>query len=109
MEEQLYIYSIIVLSGIVTYAIRVSGFIGSKMLDESSPFFIYINYISYALVGALVMQLIITPQNALAEVSMWLRVGLSLVCVAVYVWRRSNLLLYILSTVTLLTLILSWW
>ena len=105
MNQDLYIYIIIVLSALLTYSIRLSGFIGGKFFDESSFIFVYANYISYALVGGLVIQLIVHPQNALADVPLIWRLSLTAICVCAYVLHRRHLLLYILGTVAGLTLI----
>ncbi len=104
MSQDMYIYTIIVLSAVITYGTRALGFFGASFLKETSPIFLLTNYVSYALVGALVMQLLVTPYNSLASIPLVWRVLVPLVCVAIYVVYRKHLLVWILIAVATLTL-----
>ncbi len=104
MSQDMYIYAVIVLSAIVTYSIRVLGFIGAGFLKEDSQIFVLANYISYSLVGALVVGLLVTPHNALMDIPLSWRIAVALTCAAIYVYYRKHLLLLILMAVTVITL-----
>lgn len=104
MTEDTYIYIIIFLSALVTYSIRISGFISAGFLKEDSQVFLLATYISYALVGALVVSLLATPQNALAELPLSWRIAVAVICAGVYAWHRKGLLTYLLAAVAVVSL-----
>ncbi len=95
-QEDIFIYAVIGVATLVTFSTRILGLISSRKLDESSPVFTYANYISYALVGALVVKLIVLPNNDLGEVPLLWRISLSLLCVAAYIIHKKYLLVYLI-------------
>lgn len=104
MSQDMYVYIVILLSAIVTYSIRALGFIGAGFLKEDSQIFVLANYISYALVGALVVALLVTPHNALMEIPLSWRIAVALICAVIYACYRKHLLLWILIAVSIMAL-----
>ena len=106
-EQDIFIYAAIVIAALITYSLRVFGLALMKNVTTDGLLFSYTNYITYALISALVIKLIIAPNNQLAEVPLSWRLGVSCACVAVYLIHKKYLLLYMLSAVAALSLMQS--
>ncbi len=107
-SEDLLIYVLILSVAAVTYLSRLTGFLLGRGIHSKSskhPIFEYANYITYALVAALVFKLIFLPIGALPEISVFWRGIATLGCLAAYLLHRKYLLPYLLTTVGFLTLI----
>lgn len=98
-QETLFIYLAIGVATLITFAMRALGLIWSRRLDENRQIFIYANYLSYALVGALVTKLLILPDNDLVTIPLVWRLGISAFCLTLYLIHRKHLLIYLIVTV----------
>ena len=102
-ERDIFIYTAIVIAALITYLLRVSGLVLMRNINTHSFLLSYTNYITYALISALIIKLIVLPNNELAEIPMAWRVGVSFACLLVYLIHKKHLLLYILLAVAALS------
>ena len=66
-EQDIFIYAAIRIVALITYSLRVCGLALMKNVRQDSFLFPYTNYITYALISALVIKLIVTLNNQLAK------------------------------------------
>ena len=79
-----------------TYACRALGVVASGKINQDSEFFRWLSAVTYALVAALVVRMILVPVGPLATVPVGWRVGfcaISLLVMVVGVRRRPALAL----------------
>jgi branched-subunit amino acid transport protein len=87
-----------------TYACRAIGVAMAGRLNPDSEFFRWLSAVTYAMVAALTVRLVVLPQGPLATVPLRLRVSLCAVSVAVMVSRPQRRLVPALLVGTLLML-----
>lgn len=91
-----------------TYAWRGLGVLLSGKLTQDSPWFRWITCVTYAMVAALVVRIIVLPVGLLTEIGLAQRLiatGLALVIMI----RLKNGLVPALVTGTVLTSLFYWW
>lgn len=87
-----------------TYICRAAGVKLSGHIHQDSEVFRWLSAVTYAMVAALTMRMILMPLGLLATVPMWLRVVICALSVAVMVSSPQRRLVPALLTGTLLML-----
>jgi branched-subunit amino acid transport protein len=87
-----------------TYLCRAVGVAMAGRLNPDSEFFRWLSAVTYAMVAALSIRLLVMPQGPLATVPLWLRIGICALSVAVMMSRPQRRLVPALLTGTLLML-----
>ena len=85
-----------------TYLCRAIGVLLSGKINQESEIFKWISAITYAMVAALTVRMIILPLGLLATVPVYLRIGLCLLSFAVMISKPQRRLVPALLTGTLL-------
>ena len=85
-----------------TYLCRAIGVLVSGKINQESEIFRWISAITYAMVAALTVRMIILPLGLLATVPVYLRIGLCLLSFAVMISSPQRRLVPALLTGTLL-------
>ena len=85
-----------------TYLCRAIGVLLSGKINQESEIFRWISAITYAMVAALTVRMIILPLGLLATVPVYLRIGLCLLSFAVMISSPQRRLVPALLTGTLL-------
>lgn len=88
--------TILIAAAIPTQVWRWLGVIFAGRLSEDSEVFIWVKAVATALVAALIAQLILFPNGALAEVALPIRVGSAVAGIAVYFGTGKKLILGLL-------------
>jgi branched-subunit amino acid transport protein len=91
-----------------TYAWRALGVLLSGKLTQDSPLFRWITCVTYAMVAALVVRIIVLPVGMLAEISLLHRLIATGVAVAIMVKLRNGLVPALIAGTTL-TALFYWW
>ena len=115
MEELLHIpkgsalwaWGILLLAALGTYAWRGLGVLLSGKLTQDSPLFGWITCVTYAMVSALVVRIIVLPVGVLAQTPMIYRV-IAAGTAVIIMMSRKNALVPAITTGTLLMIILGW-
>ncbi|SNX29217.1 Branched-chain amino acid transport protein (AzlD) [Polynucleobacter meluiroseus] len=85
-----------------TYFCRAIGVFFSKRIDQNSEIFRWLAAVTYAMVAALTVRMILLPIGLLDTVPVWIRIGVSLLSVAVMISSPQRRLVPALCTGTLL-------
>ena len=85
-----------------TYICRAVGVAMSGRIDQESEIFRWLSAVTYAMVAALVVRMIIMPMGALATVPLWVRLAVSALSLGVMVSSPKRRLVPALLTGTLL-------
>lgn len=85
-----------------TYLCRAAGVAMSGRIDQESEIFRWLSAVTYAMVAALVVRMIIMPMGTLATLPLWVRVAVSALSVGVMVSSPKRRLVPALLTGTLL-------
>lgn len=88
-----------------TYICRAAGVKLSGHIHQDSEVFHWLSAVTYAMVAALTMRMIVMPLGLLATVPLWLRVLICALSVMVMVSRPQRRLVPALLTGTLLMLV----
>lgn len=89
-------------ASIGTYFCRAIGVLLSDQINQESEIFRWLSAVTYAMVAALTIRMILMPIGLLAQVPMLVRVGVCALSVAVMVSRPHKRLAPALVTGTLL-------
>lgn len=87
-----------------TYMCRAIGVAMAGRMNPDSEFFRWLSAVTYAMVAALSIRLLVLPQGPLATVPLWLRMSICALSVAVMMSRPQRRLVPALLTGTLLML-----
>jgi branched-subunit amino acid transport protein len=85
-----------------TYVCRAIGVLMAGQLNPESEVFRWLSAVTYAMVAALTVRLVVLPQGPLTAVPLWVRVGVCALSVAVMMSRPERRLVPALLTGTLL-------
>ena len=85
-----------------TYLCRAIGVLLSGKINQESPIFQWLSAVTYAMVAALTVRMIILPLGLLATVPVYLRIGLCLLSFAVMISSPQRRLVPALLTGILL-------
>ena len=91
-----------------TYAWRALGVLLSGKLSQDSPLFRWITCVTYAMVAALVVRIIVLPVGLLAEIGLAERLIATGLALAIMI-KLKNGLVPALLTGTVLISVFSWW
>ena len=72
-----------------TYACRALGVALAGRIDANSLFFQWVSCVTYAMVAALTLRLLVFPLGLLATVPLWFRLAVGLLAMA-WVWLRPQ-------------------
>ena len=95
--SSLQVWSALAIAAAGTYACRALGVVVSDKINQDSEFFRWLSAVTYALVAALVVRMVLMPVGPLASVPAGWRVGFCAVSVLVMVVgtrRRPALALF---------------
>ena len=92
-------------AGIGTYGCRAIGVKLSDHINQESEIFRWLSAVTYAMVAALTVRMILLPIGLLATVPLWIRIVVCLLSVGVMVSKPTRRLVPALLTGTLLMLL----
>ena len=87
-----------------TYFCRAIGVLLSNRINQESEIFRWLAAVTYAMVAALVVRMVLMPIGLLATVPVWIRIAICVLSIAVMVSRPTRRLVPALLTGTLLML-----
>jgi branched-subunit amino acid transport protein len=87
-----------------TYFCRAIGVLLAKRVNQDSEIFRWLAAVTYAMVAALVVRMILMPLGLLASVPAWIRILICLLSIGVMVSKPTRRLVPALLTGTLLML-----
>jgi len=93
---------IIVTSG-ATFASRFLGILTAENLSDKSKLFDWFNCVAYSILAALTARMVIFPAGALLESTLLIRLIVIVVCIAVFIYSKKNLVLPTILSFILLT------
>ncbi len=85
-----------------TYFCRAIGVVLSDQINQDSEIFRWLSAVTYAMVAALTVRMILLPIGVLAQVPMWVRVAVCVLSVGVMMSHPQRRLVPALLTGTLL-------
>ena len=88
-----------------TYICRAAGVKLSGHIHQDSEVFRWLSAVTYAMVAALTVRMILLPIGLLATVPMWIRIGICILSVGVMVSHPQRRMVPALMTGTLLMLL----
>lgn len=100
-------WAILLLAAIGTYAWRGLGVLLSGRLAQDSPLFGWITCVTYAMVAALVVRIIVLPVGVLAQTPMAYRL-IAAGTAVIIMMSRKNALVPAITTGTVLMIVLGW-
>ena len=87
-----------------TYFCRAIGVLLSKRINQDSEIFRWLAAVTYAMVAALTVRMILMPVGLLSTVPVWIRIVICVLSIGVMVSRPTRRLVPALLTGTLLVL-----
>ena len=87
-----------------TYFCRAIGVLLAKRINQDSEIFRWLAAVTYAMVAALVVRMILMPVGLLATVPVWIRILICILSIGVMVSKPTRRLVPALLTGTLLML-----
>ena len=100
------IFLVIAVTSIATYLSRFLGVFSSEKIDENSRIFRLFDCIAYSTLAALISKVVIFPAGDLADVDVFVRLGVVFLCVGSFYFFNKNLVYpTVLSAIILTTLI----
>ena len=100
------IFLVIAVTSIATYLSRSLGVLSSEKIDENSKIFRLFDCIAYSTLAALISKVVIFPAGDLADVEVFLRLGVVFLCVgSFYLFNKNLEYPTVLSAIILTTLI----
>ena len=105
MDQNNIIILAIVVTSLATYLSRFLGAVTSEKLNVKSKTFQWFNCVAYSTLAALISRMIVFPAGILNESELIFRILVLIVCVAIYLLSKKNLVIpTILSAVFLIIL-----
>lgn len=95
----------VVAAGVGTYGCRAIGVKLSDHINQESEIFRWLSAVTYAMVAALTVRMILLPIGLLATVPLWIRIVICLLSVGVMVSKPTRRLVPALLMGTLLMLL----
>ena len=87
-----------------TYICRAIGVLLAKRINQESEIFCYLSAVTYAMVAALVVRMVLMPIGLLSTVPVWIRLLICIFSIGVMVSKPTHRLVPALLTGTLLML-----
>ena len=104
MENNYIIVFAIIATSLATFISRFMGAITSKKVSVNSKIFQWFNCIAYSTLAALLGRMIIFPAGVLAESEIFLRLFVLVICVAIFIISKRNLVIPTLTSAIILSL-----
>jgi|TARA_B110001452_G_C15021065_1_gene356887 branched-subunit amino acid transport protein len=92
MESNLMILAIVVTS-LATFISRFLGAITSEKVSVKSKIFQWFNCVAYSTLAALLGRMIIFPAGMLNESNLSVRLGVLIICIAIFILTKKNLVI----------------
>ena len=105
MENNYIIVFAIIATSLATFISRFMGAITSKKVRVNSKIFQWFNCIAYSTLAALLGRMIIFPAGVLAESEILLRLIVLIICVAIFIISKRNLVIPTLASAIFLSLL----
>jgi branched-subunit amino acid transport protein len=105
MDASLQVTWALLAAGVGTYACRAVGVKLSDHIHQESEIFRWLSAVTYAMVAALTVRMILLPIGLLATVPLWIRVAVCVLSLGVMVSKPTRRLVPALLTGTLLILL----
>ena len=95
----------IIATSVATFISRFSGAITSEKVKAKSKTFEWFNCVAYSTLAALVARMIIFPAGVLADSDIMIRLGVLIICVAIFILTKKNLVLPTIISAILLSIL----
>ena len=105
-SSQIIILAIIATS-LATFISRFMGALTSEKVSVKSKAFKWFNCVAYSTLAALLGRMIIFPAGVLAESEILIRLSVLLICVAIFLVSKRNLVIPTLTSAVFLSLLSS--
>tara|TARA_B100000963_G_scaffold339511_1_gene337318 strand:+ start:1057 stop:1383 length:327 start_codon:yes stop_codon:yes gene_type:complete len=105
MESKFIIVLAIIATSIATFISRFMGAITSKKVSVNSRIFQWFNCVAYSTLAALLGRMIIFPAGVLAESEILTRLVVLVICVAIFIVSKRNLVIPTLTSAVFLTIL----
>ena len=103
MENNYIIIFAIIATSLATFISRFMGAITSKKVSVNSKIFQWFNCIAYSTLAALLGRMIIFPAGVLADSEIIVRLSVLLICIAIFIISKRNLVIPTLVSAILLS------
>ncbi len=108
-DEHLYIWVVVILSGLATYLWRALGVAIAGRVNPQSEAFKLFTCVAYAMLAGLIARMIVLPEGVLAETPLAFRLIAVTAAVVVFFGFRRNLPLGTATGVGIFALLISVW
>ena len=105
MESSLIIILAITATSLATFLSRFMGAVTSEKVSVNSRIFQWFNCVAYSTLAALLGRMIIFPAGVLAESELIMRFIVLIICIAIFIFTRKDLVLPTIFSAILLTLL----
>ena len=105
MDQNNIIILAIVVTSLATYLSRFLGAVTSEKLNVKSKTFQWFNCVAYSTLAALLGRMVIFPAGILNESELILRILVLIVCVAIYLLSKKNLVIPTILSAVFLTIL----
>jgi len=105
MDQSNIVILAIVVTSLATYLSRFLGAVTSEKLNVKSKTFQWFNCVAYSTLAALLGRMIIFPAGILNESELILRILVLIVCVAIYLLSKKNLVIPTILSAVFLTIL----
>jgi branched-subunit amino acid transport protein len=103
MENSQIIILAILATSLATFISRFMGALTSKKVSVKSRLFKWFNCVAYSTLAALLGRMIIFPAGVLAESELIIRLVVLIICIAIFVLFKKNLVLPTIFSAILLS------
>ena len=103
MENNYILVFAIIATSLATFISRFMGAITSKKVSVNSKIFQWFNCIAYSTLAALLGRMIIFPAGVLADSEIIVRLSVLLICIAIFIISKRNLVIPTLVSAILLS------
>ena len=95
----------IIATSLATFISRFMGALTSEKVSVKSKIFLWFNCVAYSTLAALLGRMIIFPAGVLAESDLIIRIIVLVICVAIFVLTKKNLVMPTVLSAILLSLL----
>ena len=99
---------VILVTSFATYLSRFLGVVSAEKIKETSKIFKWFNCIAYSVLAALIARMVIFPAGELAESSIFIRLFVVIISVAMFLFTKKNLVYPTILSAILLSLLNSY-
>ena len=105
MDQSNIVILAIVVTSLATYLSRFLGAVTSEKLNIKSKTFQWFNCVAYSTLAALISRMIVFPAGILNESELIFRILVLIVCVAIYLLSKKNLVIPTILSAVFLTIL----